>query len=589
MQRSPQSVYDYLINRILFIIKHPKQLFSVISRCRAIYQYQGIQGLRQAIERDSKQTRSNSVVPTNKRSYSQWLKNEPKPPTISLDNRCKYHISIIIMGQENLVEESNHTIKSIQQQTVSNWEILLIQQQQGHTHISKITPQQNTVSETVNTTVCANILHTALVRINGSYFTILEPGDFLIPEALSALSLATQLNRPTIVYCDSDKINQKQERSSPNFKSGWNPLLLQGYNYLDRPVFFRRDKICSSTHFQNDIGLHSWSISQQISQHLTSKDVCHIPYILCHCHDRPTKSSPKTNLQGPQINLRKHELIHQSATIHPTVSIIIPTRNGLDILERTITSLTKTNYPNTELLVIDNSSDDKATLSFLSTLKRSHTAKVLSYNQPFNYSAINNYAVKQANGEIICFLNNDTEVINPSWLSRLVRHAIAPVSGAVGPLLLYPDDTIQQAGIMLGHSAYGPGGLACHAFCGHHKDYAGQNGRLLYAQYISAVTGACLVVRKSVFEEVKGFDPQLAVTMNDVDLCLKIREKGYHNILEPAAKLYHHESLSRGTDDNDIKQVRSSREILYMRQKWGKILTEDPYFPTGELGTIEWV
>jgi GT2 family glycosyltransferase len=259
----------------------------------------------------------------------------------------------------------------------------------------------------------------------------------------------------------------------------------------------------------------------------------------------------------------------------PLVSLIIPTRDQGDLLERCITSiLTKTVYPNFEILVVDNQSQDKAALSYLASLSSHPRIKVIKYDAPFNYSAINNYATTLAQGEIIGLVNNDIEVINDDWLSEMVSHVVRPEIGVVGAKLLYADGTIQHAGVILGL-----GGLAGHAHkFGEGEDW-GYFGRANLIQTYSAVTAACMLVKKEIFEKVGGLDEEnLTVAFNDVDFCIKVREAGYRNIYTPYAVLYHHESISRGQENSPEKQARFIREVKFMQTKWGELLKTDPYY-----------
>jgi len=257
----------------------------------------------------------------------------------------------------------------------------------------------------------------------------------------------------------------------------------------------------------------------------------------------------------------------------PLVSLIIPTRNGLALLRQCVESiLAKTSYPNYEILIVDNGSDDEATLAYLADLENGNHARILRDPRPFNYSALNNAAVREARGELIGLLNNDLEVITPDWLDELVSHALRPGIGAVGARLWYPDDTLQHGGVLL------IGGVAAHAHRKQRKDCAGYAGRASLIQNFSAVTAACLVIRKATFEEVGGFDETLAVTFNDVDLCLKIRALGYRNQWTPHAELYHHESVTRGIDDTPEKRARFAAERSLMQQRWGDLLRNDPAY-----------
>jgi len=236
--------------------------------------------------------------------------------------------------------------------------------------------------------------------------------------------------------------------------------------------------------------------------------------------------------------------------------------------------LNRTDYRPIEIIIVDHDSDDNNTAQYLSEIKKNPQIKILNYSGPFNYSRINNIAAKKAEGSILAFINNDTEVINPDWLTEMVSIAELKRTGAVGAKLLYPNNTIQHGGVTVGL-----GGVAGHVHVGLKASDGGYYSRLHLSQEISAVTGACLLVKRSIFFEVGGFDENLAVALNDIDLCLKIRKAGYRNIWTPFARLYHKESYSRGLDDTGEKLVRLREEILIMKKKWGPgMLVSDPYF-----------
>ena len=258
----------------------------------------------------------------------------------------------------------------------------------------------------------------------------------------------------------------------------------------------------------------------------------------------------------------------------PLVSIITPTRDGVDLLKLCIESIyRKTVYPNFELIVVDNQSSDSEAIRYMQKLEETGKARVLSFDRPFNYSAINNFAARHAKGEILCLLNNDVEVISAEWLNEMVSHAIRPEIGAVGAKLLYPDNTIQHAGVILGI-----GGVAGHS----HKYFPaysfGYFNRLKVVQNLSAVTGACLVVRKGIYLEVGGLEEDLQIAFNDIDFCLKVREAGYRNLWTPYSALYHHESKSRGHENTPEKQARFRREVEFCLDKWDRKLKNDPFY-----------
>jgi GT2 family glycosyltransferase len=234
----------------------------------------------------------------------------------------------------------------------------------------------------------------------------------------------------------------------------------------------------------------------------------------------------------------------------------------------------KTSYANYEIMLVDNGSDDPAALAYFKELDTRPNIRVLRDDRPFNYAALNNAAVAQAQGELVALVNNDIEVITPDWLSEMVSIALQPGVGAVGARLWYPNMTLQHAGVILG-----VGGIAAHAHRGMPAGREGYGGRAGLIQSFSAVTAACLVIRKSIYEQVGGFDEvHLQVAFNDVDFCLRVREAGYRNVWTPYAELMHHESATRGKDLSPEKRARFEREVAYMRERWGELLENDPAY-----------
>jgi O-antigen biosynthesis protein len=264
---------------------------------------------------------------------------------------------------------------------------------------------------------------------------------------------------------------------------------------------------------------------------------------------------------------------YQIAEPLPKVSILIPTRDALDITRNCVNSvLEKTQYANYDIILLDNQSELPETLAWFAEISQHPKIKVLRYDHVFNYSAINNFGATAADAELLCLLNNDTEVINADWLTEMAQHAIRPDIGCVGAKLFYPDDTIQHAGVVLGLW-----GLAGHSHKNYDKNSRGYQHRLMSVQNMSAVTAACLVVRKALYFQVGGLEEQhLTVAFNDVDLCLKIHQAGYRNVWTPYAQLYHYESKTRGKEDTPEKKAREQAEIAYMQQKWPQIIANDP-------------
>jgi len=261
--------------------------------------------------------------------------------------------------------------------------------------------------------------------------------------------------------------------------------------------------------------------------------------------------------------------------VEPLVSLIIPTYNGYETTKQAIDSiLDKTTYQNFEILLIDNNSNDPTALQYFDQIGQHDKVKVLRYPHPFNYSAINNFAVTQAKGDIIGLINNDVAVINPLWLSEMVSHVQREDVGCVGAMLYYGNDIIQHAGVICGI-----GGVAGHSHKNYPKKHPGYFSRLQLVQNLSAVTGACLLVRKKLFKELGGLnETELIIAFNDVDFCLKAQAAGYRNVWTPYAQLYHYESVSRGTEDNPEKVARFNKETKYMKDKWGTDKHSDPFY-----------
>ena len=280
----------------------------------------------------------------------------------------------------------------------------------------------------------------------------------------------------------------------------------------------------------------------------------------------------------------------------PLVSLLIPTRNGLKFLQRCVDSiLEKTTYPNYEIVIVDNGSDDAAALAYLDSFakntnpllasinaqiasakegSRPRTVRVLRYDAPFNFSAINNFAVREARGELVGLLNNDLEVITPAWLDEMAAQALRPGIGCVGAMLYYPNDTIQHAGCIIGL-----GGVAGHAFRDYPRGTEGKFNRARLVQNFSAVTAACLIVRRPIYEQVGGLDEKnLTVAFNDIDFCLRVRAAGHRNLWTPFAELYHHESVSRGAEDTPEKHERFRSEVAFMLKRWPAEIRHDPAY-----------
>jgi GT2 family glycosyltransferase len=442
--------------------------------------------------------------------------------------------------------------------------------------------------------------NSALELASGEWVALLDHDDCLTEHAL--FWVVTELNQnpeTQLIYSDEDKIDEKNQRFDPYFKCDWNYELCLSQNQITHLGVYRRDLLKQLEGFRLGMeGAQDYDLVLRYIELIDHNQIHHIPRVLYHwrVHTDSTAlgggdAKPYAMLAG-QKALDEHfqrtgtdasaELIGHGYKINyklpnslPKVSIIIPTRNGFKLTKQCIDSIIKkTTYNNYEIIIIDNGSNDYKILEYFKSLSLHNNIHVIRDDSPFNYSALNNLAVKQAEGDFICLLNNDIEVISPDWLSEMVGIAIQPNTGAVGARLWYPDNTLQHGGIILGI-----GGWAGHAHKGFNKGHPGYVGRMSLMSNFSAVTGACLLVRKSLFEKLGGLNENdLKIACNDVDFCLRLKKAGYRNVWTPFADLYHHESATRGYEDTPEKKARFAKELEYMQQHWNQELCHDPAY-----------
>ena len=442
--------------------------------------------------------------------------------------------------------------------------------------------------------------NSALALASGEFVALLDHDDIIPKDAL--YWMAEAINRhpvASVLYSDEDKIGLDGKRCDPYFKSDWNLELFLSQNMVSHLGVYRKALLDEVGGFRPGYeGSQDYDLALRCVLKLLPTQIVHIPRVLYHWRISPgsTALSPNeksyaqlaghralsdylvaSNLGGRVESLPNgfYRVHPQLPSVLPLVSLIIPTRNALELVKQCVESiLSKTSYANYEILLIDNGSDDPAALAYFSELNQHKRIRVIRDDSEFNYAGLNNRAVKLANGELIGLVNNDIEVIAPGWLDEMVGLALRPGVGAVGARLWYPNETLQHGGVIIGL-----GGVAGHAHWGIQRGDPGYFGRGVLTQVLSGVTAACLVVRKSVYEQVAGLDEMnLKVAFNDVDFCLKLTEAGYRNVWTPYAEMYHHESATRGADDSPEKQARFSSEEQYMHRRWGHLFSSDPYY-----------
>lgn len=415
---------------------------------------------------------------------------------------------------------------------------------------------------------------------------LLRDGD-LIHESFVAVysnEFTKQTNESTLMYCDIDFIDEVGKRQRPELLPSWDPDLQLSTGYIKTAVVLRGEQLISSfTGFaaQGSVEyiIPNWLIFLYFNQ--DDVNIHHIPYVLLHqtiiTEFDWRLNKLKLNSAICKVNHSSFRGVHSlewSSRTSPLVTLIIPTKNARNLVENCLNSiLVNTTYENYEILLIDNNSDDLASIEYFQQVNTLPKVRVLKYPYSFNYSAINNFAVKHARGEVIGLINNDVEVITSNWLALMVGHVLRQDIGCVGAKLLYPDGRIQHAGVVMGY-----GGGAGHAHKYFPRYHPGYMNRLAATNNYCAVTAACLLVKRGDYEAVGGLNENLAVAFNDVDFCLKVRELGRRNLYCAEAELFHHESVSRGFEDTIEKQTRFFNELEYLKKKWSSLMADDPCY-----------
>lgn len=395
----------------------------------------------------------------------------------------------------------------------------------------------------------------------GGHVLTLQAGDTLAPVALQAYRRAIIVDpKAALIYADDDLIDATGRRHTPHFKPQWNAELARHHDFVTDSCVFACDPALIEHAWPDDVVAGCIQVHQPEAKTTAQRVPCHIPLVLHHRRCRPAPKVPAAPRASPTLDILPH------------VSIVIPTRDHAALLRTCMAGLAATRYSSFDVTIIDNGSQEPETLAYLERLGETGV-RIVRDPAPFNYAAMHNRVAGSLRGPLICFLNNDIEVLQPDWLELMVTPALWPGVGAVGARLLYPDGSIQHAGIVTGI-----GGGAAHAHRFLPPDKPGYFARAHLPQFVSAVTAACLVVEKRKFEAVGGFDAEnFAVAFNDVDLCLKLTAGGWKSFYEPRAVLVHHESKSRGIDHTPAKRLRFAGELAALKRIWNTDRTIDPY------------
>ncbi|MBN1537124.1 MAG: glycosyltransferase family 2 protein [Anaerolineales bacterium] len=508
--------------------------------------------------------------------YIDWIRdNEPQPQELEEQARCALDFSyrplvscLLVLNNGHDFEEISHTLNSFFAQTYDNWEICCFvpnyvideRLQQAVHNDARLCLLENTSKEDffVNG-ITVDSFHAIFHEskcIRGEFFCVLQAGDIVAPTML--FRIVEQLNRAPdvdLIYCDEDRITQADHtRYSPWFKPDWSPELLCSVNYL-------AGALVRKTHFQNICAISESNAAFKALIMRCAEEtrhIIHLPEIMVHFLDHPEirENHNKVNFHYayikdyfrrmgiPELKIQttpqgNPHLIWQSP--QPLVSIIIPTKDHLRDLQRALSSIRElTSYTHYELVLVDNDSRDAATLQYYEQLKHESDVHILPFAGLFNFSEAINLGASQANGEVYVFLNNDVQVINADWLTELVRWALLPGVGIVGAKLLYPNGTIQHAGLVLGME-----GHANHIFAHYPEGSQGMFGSVEWYRNYSAVTGACMAMRRSVYDDIGGFDASYQLAFSDIEICRQTIRRGYRVVFNPFARLIHHEGQTR--------------------------------------------
>jgi GT2 family glycosyltransferase len=550
-----------------------------------------------------------------RRSYANWIKLYDR---LSRQDRRRIRahiealpfrplISVIMPAYDTPAALLSAAIASVRAQLYPNWELCIADDASTAPHVPAILtkaarsdPRIRWVRREANGDISA-ASNSALALATGEFVALLDHDDLLAERALYEVAVEIGAHPDVdLIYSDEDRLDARGRRHSPYFKTDWNPELFLGQNMVSHLGVYRHALVERLGGFREGLeGSQDYDLALRVSRESAPERIRHIPSVLYHWRD----ASPRGSFSSRELDrcvaaARKSKTEHlhlmgEAAIVEanplapnwerirrsppspaPLVSVVVPTRNRHDVLRPCLEGLLCTRYDPIELIVIDHESDEPATVALLRKTQADPRVRVIRYEGAFNFSAMNNRAVAEARGSIIAFVNNDTEVIDPDWLTEMVALAAAPRHGAVGAKLVYPDGRLQHAGVVLGIH-----GIAAHVGQGAVPEATGYFGRLALATNVSAVTAACLVVGRAVFDEVGGFNAtDLPVSFNDIDLCLRLRERGYLNVWTPFARMLHHESASRGSDHDPQHLARALAEARYMRKRWGDQLTHDPFY-----------
>ncbi len=605
-----------MMSRLERVINRGGGLKNTVKRAVRLCRREGLAGIRRGFRIIA---RWGQVIPMlgsgghDRNDYAEWIRCYD---TLTAEARVAMRarmdsfprtplISVVIPTYNSKPEWLTGAIESVRKQIYPHWELCIADDASTDKAIRPILERYARKDSRIKVVFREQNGHvsaasnSALELATAEWVALLDHDDLLSENALFWVADAICENSDVrVIYSDEDKMSESGRRFDPYFKCDWNVDLFYSYNLISHLGVYRLDLVKAVGGFRVGLeGAQDYDLALRCLERINSDQIHHIPRVLYHwrTHAESTAESsaakPSALLAG-QMALSEHfERRKINARIEfvgcgyrpryvlpdnpPMVSLIVSSRDGLRLIRRCVESVRKkTAYSNYEILIVDNGSDDPAMLQCFNEFRFESRVRVVRDDRPFTYSWGNNAAVRLAQGEVLVLLSSDLEVVSPEWLSDLVSLALQQGVGAVGARLLYPDKTLQHGGVILG-----VGGIAGHSHRKLSRHECGYFSRASLIQSFSAVTAACLVIRKAIYQEVGGLnETDLASSFCDVDFCLRVREAGYRNVWTPYAELYYRESVIRDFEGSYAEQARFAREVQYMKQRWGNLLLNDPAY-----------
>ncbi len=512
-------------------------------------------------------------------------------------------VSVLMPTYRSALDDLRAAVDSVQAQLYAQWELCIVDDGSPDGSLRdylcslESDPRIRVALRQRNEGISAT-LNAALAMARGEFVAFLDHDDLLHEAALLRVTAAIATHPDArLLYTDEDMLDVHGRRTQPHFKPDWNEAWIRTSNYVLHLCVAGTAEARAIGGFRSAFdGVQDWDFVLRLAEAVGPARIVHIPQVLYHWRVRAGSTAAgvnqKAGIESSQERAAEAMLArrglpgtvvrsstglairHHVPDPAPLVSIVIPTRDAAPLLRRCIASIdARTRYPEWEIVIVDHDSQAPDAVALISELAARPSLRVVKFAAPFNYAAECNLGVAHANGAVIVLLNNDVEVENDDWLDHLVGHAVQPDVGVVGALLLYPDDTIQHAGVVLGLN-----GTADRPYVGYRRGYPGIAGRATSAQDVSAVVTACAAVRRDVYLQAGGMDESFAVSHNDLDLCLRVRALGYRNVFEPAAVLHHREGASRGMENSPADRARADDEAARFRARWGHVIADDPCY-----------